>query len=71
MKYIRDSSKARDLGAELLVQAARYRAHPECAHLVFFVYDPELRLPNPQGLVAALRSDDLQWHVEVIIAPPR
>lgn len=71
VKFISDNTKVRDLGAELLVQAARYQAHPECNHLVFFVYDPDMRLANPTGLVAALRHDDPQWAVEIIVAPAR
>lgn len=71
VKFVRDPAKARDLGAELLVDAARYQAHPECTHLVCFIYDPDMHLRNPRDLVKDLTRDGTDWTVAVMVVPAR
>jgi len=59
-----------ELGDELTVDIARYRAHPEAKTLICFVYDPDGHIGNPAGLrkdLEALGSGDLR--VVVVISP--
>jgi hypothetical protein len=49
-KKTRDGLTEKELGDELLVDVARYKAHPDCRTLVCFVYDPDQRIGNPDGL---------------------
>lgn len=61
--------KTADLGAQLLVDIARYAKHPDCRTLVCFVYDPEGRIGNPVGIERDLEDHDGLLKVRVIIAP--
>lgn len=54
LKWMRDSLTAATLGAELIVDRARYKPHPGVGHLVCVVFDYEGRLPNPRGLESDL-----------------
>jgi hypothetical protein len=49
-KMTRDGLTEKELGDELLVDVARYKGHPDCQTLVCFIYDPEERIGNPEGL---------------------
>lgn len=49
-KMTRESMTAKKLGEELLVDAGRYPAHPNCEAIVAYVYDPEKRLQNPRSI---------------------
>ncbi|MFF1254488.1 hypothetical protein ACFVYC_18610 [Pseudarthrobacter sp. NPDC058329] len=49
-KMTRESMSAKKLGEELLVDAGRYPAHPNCEAIVAYVYDPDKRLQNPRGI---------------------
>lgn len=69
-KMVRASLGERQIGEQLIVDAVRYRAHPDCKTLVCFVYDPEAHLRNPRGIeadLAKLSAKDL--NVIAIIAP--
>lgn len=60
----------REIGNQLILDSQHYKAHPDCKHLICFVYDPENRIKNPRGLENDLNkqtSDDLI--VEVFIRP--
>ncbi|WP_152608296.1 hypothetical protein [Kocuria rhizophila] len=49
-KMTREALTDRKLGEELLIDAGRYPAHPDCKAIVAFVYDPARRIHNPRGL---------------------
>jgi hypothetical protein len=69
-KMTRESLTDEKLAEELLVDIRRYEEHPEARHLVCFVYDPELRLKNPAGLVRDLEKTATRFEMlKVIIAP--
>lgn len=55
-KRSRAKQKDKDIGEELLVDIARYSAHPDCKTLVCFVYDPDGRIGNATGLERDLES---------------
>ncbi|MEV7652151.1 hypothetical protein [Kocuria marina] len=49
-KMTRERLTERKLGEELLIDAGRYPAHPDCKAIVAFVYDPTRRIHNPRGV---------------------
>lgn len=69
VKKTRPTLSDRDLGDQLVLDAARYAKHPDCRTLVCFVYDPENRITNPGGLQADLGGIKDGLKVEVLIAP--
>lgn len=68
-KRTRDGLGATEVGAQLLVDIGRYRAHPDCKTLVCFVYDPEGRIKNPRGIEDDLTGGDHGLPVRVFIRP--
>ena len=68
-KKTRKGLGARQVGDHLLIDIARYRAHPDCLSLVCFVYDPEHRIDNPRGLENDLSRSEDDLDVRVIIVP--
>lgn len=69
VKKTRASLKARELGEQLIIDRARYEAHPDCRTLVCFVYDPEGRIGNPVGIERDLEQHGGALRTRVIIAP--
>jgi hypothetical protein len=69
VKKTRSSMKPKDLGEQLIIDRARYEAHPNCKALVCFVYDPEGRIGNPVGIERDLERNGGRLKVRVIIAP--
>nr|AJQ17318.1 hypothetical protein pSF07202_001 [Shigella flexneri 4c] len=59
---------ANKIGEELLIDMARYRAHPDCETLVCFVYDPEGWVTNPKGVIDDLEGKDADGKTRVVIA---
>lgn len=68
-KKTRASMSTRDLGEQLLIDIAKYRAHPDCKNLVCLVYDPEHRINNPKGVESDLSRPHDGITVRVIITP--
>lgn len=70
IKKTSEKLKDKQLGEQIILDAAKYKEHPDCKTLVCFIYDPEGRVINPSGLEAdlvKLSSNDLT--VIVIIRP--
>ncbi|HDS7500257.1 TPA: malate dehydrogenase [Klebsiella aerogenes] len=68
VKKARKSLGAGKIGEELIIDMARYRAHPDCDTLVCFVYDPEGWVNNPQGVVNDLEGGCSEGKTRVVIA---
>ncbi len=68
-KKTRKGLGAKELGEQLIIDIARYKKHPNCAHLVCFVYDPENRIANPRGLESDLTREEGRFSVTVFIVP--
>lgn len=68
-KMTRKGLGAKELGDELTIDIARYRAHPGCKTLFCLVYDPEHRVKNPRGIEADLGQEDDDFQVKVFIVP--
>ncbi len=69
VKMTRDDLGAKEVGEQLISDIQRYKAHPDCATLVCFVYDPEHRIGNPAELENDLGSNLSSPHVHVVVAP--
>lgn len=69
VKKTRQSMTAREVGEQLIVDVARYQAHPQLKMLFCFVYDPEGLLPNPAGLERDLSGTRDGIEVKCLIRP--
>lgn len=69
-KMTRPGLGAKEVSEQLIIDAARYKDHPNCKTLVCFVYDPTSLVKNPRGVeddLARLSKADLE--VLCIIIP--
>lgn len=69
VKKTRPGLNAKDLSDQLRVDAERYRSHGRCATLLCFIYDPEGRIGNPQGIETSLTSVSDSFVIDVLVAP--
>lgn len=69
VKKTRQGLGSKEVGDQLIIDARRYRAHSDCKTLVCFIYDPDGRISNPDGLQADLTEDGQEFRVRVIICP--
>lgn len=49
-KFIRDAAHGKSITKELHDDIETYRTHPSCRHLVFFIYDPDVLIPDRAAL---------------------
>lgn len=49
-KMTRKGLMAKEVSEQLIIDAAKYRQHPECKTLVCLVYDPAAVVKNPRGI---------------------
>jgi hypothetical protein len=68
-KKTRKGLGEKEVGDELLIDIARYRAHPDCKTLVCFIYDPEGRIGNPTGMETDLSGERDKLKVIAIVNP--
>lgn len=69
IKKTRQSMSTKQLGDQLLIDIAKYKKHPQCNHLICFIYDPEGRITNPRGIENDLSNCDDNIDVRTIIVP--
>jgi hypothetical protein len=69
MKMTRSGLTDKKLGEELIVDIAHYKQRPDCKALVCFVYDPDHRLTNPNGIENDLSKSTDGFNVRVLIRP--
>jgi len=70
VKKTRKGLADKEVGEQLIVDIAKYKVHPDCKHLICFVYDPENRIVNPRGLEEDLKKlSTEEMPVEVFIRP--
>lgn len=55
-KRVRDKAHASKVGDELIIDIEHYRKHPNANHLWCVIYDPELYISNPKGMVNDLEG---------------
>lgn len=68
VKKTRKTMKDKDLGEQLIIDIAKYKSHPDCKKLICFVYDPEGRIVNPEGIVKDLENENENF-VKIYINP--
>ena len=69
LKFVHDRYTDRTLGDELILDAKRYQAHPDCGLLICFVYDPQQRLKNPEALEHDVSVHSGLLPVHVVVRP--
>jgi hypothetical protein len=69
LKKTRKDLGEKEIGAQLIIDIARYKAHQDCKTLVCFVYDPEGVIGNPAGLEKDLSWSKDGFSVETLIYP--
>ncbi len=68
-KKTRNGLDNKELANELIIDIARYKAHPDCKKLICFVYDPENRIKNPRGFENDLKEKADNLNVIIYIRP--
>ncbi|MBN4077256.1 hypothetical protein JYT48_03210, partial [Mariprofundus ferrooxydans] len=58
-KRVRDKHHAKKVGDELIIDIEHYRRHPNSDHLWCVIYDPELYISNPSGMISDLEGNNL------------
>lgn len=70
VKMTRETLTGKKLVDQIAIDKERYRAVPELDELIFYVYDPELRLNNiAAGIERDLTEQASDMNVRVIISP--
>jgi hypothetical protein len=69
LKKTRPGLKSKEVGSQLIIDIAHYDSHPDCQHLLCFVFDPDGLVANPRGLEADLSKDKGTLDVQVYIRP--
>jgi hypothetical protein len=69
VKKTRPGLTIKDITDELRIDAERYRSHGRCTTIVCFIYDPDGRIGNPQGLETSLKSVSDSCVIEVLVSP--
>jgi hypothetical protein len=67
-KMASDKLRDKQIGEQLMIDIQRYHAHPDCKHLICFVYDPHEHIKNPHGLEADLTRPHDGLDVRVIVS---
>ena len=68
VKKTRQGLADKEVGDQLIIDVDRYKAHPDCEKLICFVYDPEGRIGNPNGIMDDLNAQH-EGFATVIIQP--
>lgn len=70
IKKTRKDHNAGKIGDELSIDIMHYKSHPNCKKLVCFVYDPDMKIKNPTGLIRDLEQHSTdQMQVKIFINP--
>lgn len=68
-KKTRQGLSDNEIGKELIIDIERYQTHSDCKLLICFIYDPEGKIGNPQGLINDLEGRPHGLDLRVIIEP--
>ena len=67
-KMTRNGLTDKELGDQLIIDVERYRNHPDCNQLYFFIYDPTNRVKNSAGFITDL-EERYNGFIKVYINP--
>jgi len=56
-KFVRDAAHGKQISKELHTDIETYRHHPNCDHLIFFIYDPDSLIPDVGALEREIRTN--------------
>lgn len=77
VKFAKDTSRARDIARECRERVFVYQGFPGIRRLIFFIYDPDRRLEDPDNFISDMSGshvrtpDQREITMDVIISPPR
>lgn len=57
VKKTRRSMTIKDLGEQLIIDIEKYQKHEHCKVLYCFVYDPDMFISNPKGIIDDLENN--------------
>jgi len=69
VKKTRNGIDDKELGKQLIIDKAKYTAHPNCKKLICFTSDPDGRIQNPKGIENDLNSKNDDFIVDIVIRP--
>ncbi len=69
VKFANAKLRDKHIGEQLIIDIAKYQAHPDCSTLYCLVYDPDRNIANPSGLEHDLSSMHGRIAVTVIVVP--
>lgn len=69
VKKTRNNLRDKELGKQLTLDIAQYKALPDYKTLICFIYDPEGLIENPSGLKEDLSETNSEMDIVVVIAP--
>ena len=58
VKKTSQTLKDKQLGTQLIEDIPRYKQYQDASTLIFFIYDPDNLMSNPQGII-----DDIETHI--------
>ena len=70
VKMTRKQLADKEVGDQLIVDIERYKEHPDCDTLICFIYDPEGRIANPQGVSGDLQSQSKEDLKVIVLINP-
>ena len=56
-KFIRDEAHGKQVTKELHDDIEMYHHHPDCEHLIFFIYDPNSLIPNVFSIAEEIKTE--------------
>jgi hypothetical protein len=72
-KYVRDRDHGRHISREIHDDIETYRHHSYCRHLIFFIYDPDVLIPDRGALERQVQVrrvyDDVPLDCHLIVKP--
>ena len=72
-KFVRDRDHGRSISREIHDDIETYRHDPRCDHLVFFVYDPDVHIPDRNALKRQVETariyDGRPLHCRLVLMP--
>lgn len=69
LKKTRKGLNAKEIGSQLIEDIAKYKNSQDCKTLICFIYDPDGRIHNPEGLIKDLEKTSNDIAVKVLISP--